>query len=125
MLASPAGEQTAYLDELMSTATGGGSATSYGNDELALEFDDIFHASRDMIRHGELTEYEAALIRPLDDLLTRLSGEHHAYVWQREALDADSRWDEIRTLAQSALSGLPDEERAVGRCAPGGNQRPT
>jgi hypothetical protein len=121
VLGAPAPEQASYLDELMAPVTGGGSAAAYGNDELALGLDDIFHASKDMIWHGELTDAEAALIRPLDDLLTQLSGKHNADFWRREALDADARWDDVRALARSALSGLTDEERAVGRCARNGS----
>lgn len=116
-LAAPGAEQAAHLDRLMGPVTGGGSAAAYGNDELALSLDDIFHAANDMIWHGELTEAEAELIRPLDDLLTKLSGDHNANFWRREALDEDARWNDVRALAKSALSGLPDEERAVGRSA--------
>lgn len=121
ILGSPAAEQAAYLDELMTPLTGGGSAAAYGNDELALSLDDIFHASKDMISHRELTEEEAAVIRPLDELLTQLSGKHNADFWRREALGADARWAEVRALARSALLSLPDEKRAVGRSASNGS----
>jgi hypothetical protein len=121
ILGAAAAEQASYLDELMTPVTGGGSAAAYGNDELALSLDDIFRASSDMIRHGELTEEEAALIRPLDHLLTQLSGEDNADFWRREALDADARWADVRALARSALSGLPDEERATGRSTRNGS----
>ena len=113
-LAAPPDEQAAHLDRLFSSAARGSAAT-YGCDELALCLDDIFAARNDMIEHGELVEPEAVLIRPLNDLLTRLSGQHNAEFWRREALYADARWDNVRALAKSALSALPDEERAVGR----------
>ncbi len=116
-LAAPADKQSTYLDELMAPVTGGGSAAAYGNDELALGLDDIFFASNDMIAHGELTETEAAAIRPVDALLTKLSGEANASFWRREALEDDHRWNEVRSLARHALTVLPDEARHVGRCS--------
>lgn len=41
-LAAAAEAQVAYLDNSFSRLTGGGSAEAYGNDELALEFEDSF-----------------------------------------------------------------------------------
>ena len=114
-LAAPAAEQAAHLDRLMSPLTDGGSAASYGNDEMALSFEDIFLAAKDMISHGELTEEEAAAALPLNDLLSQLSGEQNADFWRREALHQDERWDEVRLLARSALDCLPSETRAIGR----------
>lgn len=116
-LAAPATEQMAYLDRLLSPVAGGGSAAAYGNDELALSLDDLFFASDDMISHGELTEVEAAAIRPLDGLLTELSGEQNAPFWRREALVDDERWKEVRSLAGKALAQLPEEERPVDQSA--------
>ncbi len=121
-LAAPAPEQVAYLDELMRPVTGGGSAAAYGNDELALGLDDLFSASNDMIAHGELTDLEAAAIRPLDQALAALSGERNASFWRQEALHNDERWDGIRKLAASALAKMRHEEaRAVGRSAKNGS----
>ena len=120
-LAAPAAEQIAHLDNLMSPVTGGGSAAAYGNDELALSLDDVFFASNDMIAHGELTEAEAAAIRPLSESLKQLSGTQNAPFWQREALGGDERWEGIRMLAENALAQLPEEARAVGRFAGNGS----
>ena len=116
-LAAPAQEQIAHLDKLMRPVTCGGSAAPCGNDELALSLDDLFFASNDMVAHGELTDAEAAAIRPLDEALRALSGERNASFWRREALYDDKRWDGIRILATSALAKLPEEVRAVGRSA--------
>lgn len=116
-LAAPADQHAAFLDQLFAPLTGGGSAASYPNDELALSLDDLFFAANDMISHGELTQDEAAHIRPLYDLLTALSGERNAAFWAREALQNDARWNDVRALARNALIGLPDVQRAVGRCA--------
>ena len=116
-LAAPAGEQVRYLDHSFKLLTGGGSAEGYGNDELALELDDIFQAANDMIEHGELTEAEKGAIGPLDELLTRWCGPDNADFWQREALFRDARWADVRACAAQALARLPDEKRAVGRSA--------
>jgi hypothetical protein len=87
-LAAPAGEQIQYLDESFTLLTGSGSAAGFGNDELALELDDIFHAATDMIEHGELTRAEQEAIQPLGLLLTHWSGQENADFWRREALFA-------------------------------------
>jgi len=113
-LAAPAEEQVRYLDKIHKPLTGGGSAAGYGNDELALELDDIFHAAGDMIDHGQLTEPEKDAIRPLDELLLKWSGPNNAEFWAREALFHDPRWSEVRACAAKALERLPDEERAIG-----------
>lgn len=121
VLAAPAAEQAAHLDRLFSALVNGGSAAAYGNDELACELEDIFIAANDMIEHGELTEREAAAIRPVDTMLGDLSGKHHAAFWERNALADDPRWEQVRVLAAAALKKLPIESRAVGRSAPHGS----
>ena len=89
-LAAPAEEQARYLDDIFTSLTGGGSAAGYGNNELALELDDILHAADDMTDHGELTQAEKEAIQP---------------------------WAVVRICAARTLARLPDEERAIGRCA--------
>ena len=95
--------------------TGGGSAAGYGNDELALELDDIFPATNDMIEYGELTDAEKEAIRPLYELLVKWSGPETADFWPREALYSDARWTEVRACADPTLARLPDEVRPIGR----------
>lgn len=114
-LAAPADEQVRFLDEGFTSLTGGGSAAAYGNDELALELDDMFHAADDMIQQGELSEAEKEAIHPLDALLAEWSGQENADFWRGEALFHDARWAEIRACAARTLARLPDEERATGR----------
>jgi hypothetical protein len=117
ILAATAEQQVRHLDQIFSKMLGGRSAAAYGNDELALEFEDIFVAAGDMIEHGELTEAEREAIRPLDELLLRWSGDENADFWEREALFHDSRWAEVRACAVWILARLPDEARAIGRSA--------
>lgn len=103
--------------ELLRSVTGGRFAAVYSNDELGLSLNDLFFASNDMIAHGELSDAEAAAIRPLDDALTAMSVKRNASFWQREALCEDECWNGIRTIAASALARLPEEARPVGRFA--------
>jgi hypothetical protein len=114
-LAAPPEEQVRYLDESFASLTGGGSAAGYGNDELALELNDIFVAANDMIDQGELTQAEKEAIQPIDLLLSQWSGEENADFWRRQALFHDPRWAEVRACAARILATLPDEERAIGR----------
>ena len=116
-LAAQAEEQVRYLNEAFEPLTGGGNSTGYGNDELALELDDIFFAANDMIEHGELTDAEKESIQPLDRLLSELSGQENAEFWRREALFEDPRWELVGTCAAQSLLRLPDEKRAIGRSA--------
>jgi hypothetical protein len=110
-LAAPAEEQVRYLDLIFVPITGGGSAEGYGNDELALEFDDQFGCADHMIELGELTEDQKEALGPLDALLDRWSGRHNADFWRREALFGDPRWEEVRACAERALASLPAPDR--------------
>lgn len=89
----------------------GGSAAGYGNDELALEFEDIYGAAGHMLQYGEITEAEIAAAKPLDELLLRWSGQRNFDFWRREALFTDPRWEEVRDCASRCLAAFPDEER--------------
>lgn len=119
-LSAPAEKQVHYLERLFMPLTGGNGTEGYGNDELALELQDIFLTASDMISHGELTEVEREAVRPLDELLEKWSGKQNSDFWRREALFHDARWEEVRSIASCALAQLPDEERAVGRSAVNG-----
>ena len=110
-LAASADAQAAYLDRLFSQVTGGATPADYGNDELALEFDDIYCAVGHMREHGEITQEEIDAAKPLDALLDKWSGEANADFWTREALLTDPRWDEVRRCARQVLEAYPDEVR--------------
>lgn len=110
-LTEGADAQHAYLESILGHLTPDGDASRYGNDELALELDDIYRAAGHMHEWGEISPEEIEAVRPLDAMLLALSGETHADFWRREALWSDPRWAEIRVLAQRALAQLPDEER--------------
>lgn len=110
-LAAPADAQAAYLDRIFVQCTGGGSAAAYGNDELALELDDIFMANGHMMEFGEITPDEVAAIQFLNDLVADYWQGDDTSFWSREALFVDPRWIEVRTEATRVLRQLPDELR--------------
>jgi hypothetical protein len=111
-LAAPAEAQVSHLDGTFSGLTGGKSADGYGNDELALEFEDGFIAVSHMLRFGEITQVDIDALQTLNDMLIRWSGSAHGDFWVREALFKDPRWQAIRLRAAEVLSLLPDEIRA-------------
>ena len=111
-LQSSADEQHAYLESILAHLTPGGDATDYGNDELALEFGDIYLAARHMRETGEITQQEIDAAKPLSELLDQWSGEQNGDFWRREALWRDPRWEQVRQCARQVLSVFPDEERA-------------
>jgi hypothetical protein len=110
-LASAPEVQAAYLDTILAPLTGGGSAASYGNDELALGFEDYFVAVGHMKDAGEISQREIDAAKPLDAMLERWSGQSNADFWTREALFEDSRWREVRECARQVLEEFPDEVR--------------
>lgn len=90
---------------------GGGSAAGYGNDELALEFEDIFPAASHMLEYGEISQAEIDALQPLAQMLDAFCKEADDFFWQRDALYSDERWEELRRYAARGLLQLPDEER--------------
>ncbi len=104
-------EQDAYLESMVGHLTPDGGASGYGNDELALEFKDIYMAVRDMLHWGEISQEEIDAAKPLNELLSKWSGEQNADFWQRNALWSDQRWEQVRQCSQQVLLGYPDEER--------------
>ncbi len=108
-LAASADEQHAWLEEIFAPVTKGLSAWGYGNDELALELNDIYLAARLMVEEHEISEAQAEAPRALDAFLEKWSGKENADFWVREALWADPRWEEARQLARIALAEFPPE----------------
>jgi hypothetical protein len=110
-LAAGPEEQADYLDRIFVHCTGGGSAAAYGNDELALELDDILLATDHMIEFGELSADELATIRELSEHFDAFWKPKDPSFWTREALFDDRRWQGVRDLAARVLRRLPDEAR--------------
>jgi hypothetical protein len=110
-LAAMPDAQVRYLDNIFTEMTGGESAVAYGNDELVLEFDDIFPAAEHMLEYREITQAEIDAIQPLADMLDLFCREADDFFWQRDALYSDDRWKKLRYCAGKALHHLPDEKR--------------
>ncbi|WP_067181567.1 hypothetical protein [Microtetraspora niveoalba] len=80
-------------------------------DELALEFDDVYGWSVWMLdeqRPGLLTTEVKALLDGIDRALEAMSGEEHAEVWTCEGLMSDPRWQQVRILARRAVAGITE-----------------
>lgn len=92
ILSWDAGEQLAYLRELL------GSDTMV--DELALQFDDSYQVVPEL-RAADLVSGEAeGSLRELADRLTELDG---ADLWSAESLREAPQWQTVRELARTAL----------------------
>ena len=82
-------------------------AKGFPLDELALEFDDGFRMMPTFIERDWLNETALRVLAEIDEHLGSMSGEHNADLWQVEALARRTEWDEVRTLARTALTLLP------------------
>jgi hypothetical protein len=113
-LAAPASEQELYLNRLLLPLAIDGDSSAYGCDELGLQFEDCFISAEQMLAAGELSTEQIRSLSSLNATLERWSGEQHADFWQRDALQADPRWTEVRGLAQAALNLLPAKDERNG-----------
>lgn len=75
-------------------------------DELALEFDDIGAAARDMLEQGELRPSQYEAVGRVDRRLAEMSDSRQEALWTPKALTESSEWAELRQLASAALSTL-------------------
>ena len=91
-LAAPAEEQLRYVREL-----------GVGNDEIALEFDDVAGTRRTLVIDGMLSEEQAEAIAAIDVQLRRISSAG-AVRWTDEAMRTGEDWAALRSAAQSALA---------------------
>jgi hypothetical protein len=74
-----------------------------GIDELALDFDAIAAAADYMLELGELKQNQCECIKKVLALLTRMSGQTNAKLWEPEALFSRPEWDEVRSAANECL----------------------
>lgn len=72
-------------------------------DEMALDYD--LWLTR-MLERGALPSDQVAALTPIGAMLGDLSGTQHSAFWTNEALNYDTRWAQIRLLAQAALNAL-------------------
>lgn len=97
VLAMPADLQVKWL----TTFRGGGYV-----DEMALDWDGGWRLMEQWVELGWLSANDAALFRPLDDALAKMSGKEHAELWTADALHQAPEWVRIRELATAALFDL-------------------
>ncbi len=85
--------------------------------------DDFGHWARCVSTYWEVPQEQQTRLTLLDDFLSEMSGSHNAAFWTDEALYADPRWEEVRTMAQAALAsfGWPVEVPPRARLLPNGS----
>jgi|SRR5579859_316855 len=69
-------------------------------DEMA---DDLGHWAECVGTYWELTEEQKISLTRLNDFFSEMSASHQTAFWTNEALFTDSRWEEVRNLAKTAL----------------------
>ena len=74
-------------------------------DELALDFDNFFHAVRGSYP-DDFTAEQWTMLESIDRALAEMSGEENAHRWTDHAVRASSDWETIRGLARGALHAL-------------------
>lgn len=87
-LCAPAAAQIAYLNH---------DGPPRSVDELALEFDDFYPS----VRHWVVDDALAKVLSELDHALELMSDG--AELWSPAALSEAAEWENVRSLAQSAL----------------------
>jgi hypothetical protein len=97
VLASHPNEQLKHLEEI---------GVPGGVDELALEYDAIAAAAKDMQLSGELSPSQYEATRALNQLLSEMSAKDYQDLWTIESLSSASQWQEVRRLASGLLKLL-------------------
>ncbi|HEY6410607.1 MAG TPA: hypothetical protein VIY29_24410 [Ktedonobacteraceae bacterium] len=89
-------------------------------DEMA---DDLGHWAGCVSTYWELPQEQKTRLTELDGFLSEMSGSDDDAFWTDEALFTDSRWEEVRHLAQVALVsfGWPLEVPPPARLLPNGS----
>ena len=96
-LASEPEAQKAFLASL---------GTAGSNDELALEFDDIYRPLVHQFAQLNVPHSTVDKLARLDGLLDEMSGPQHHELWEPDALQTSERWAEVRRLAADVVSDL-------------------
>jgi hypothetical protein len=94
ILAADAGEQLAFLAK---------QDVPVGVDEIALDYDAIAVAAKDMLLNREITEAQCDCVASLNDRLKEMSGTTNASLWTAEALYSSGEWQKIRKQAKKCL----------------------
>lgn len=97
VLASEPAAQLQYLEQL---------GVAGVVDELALEYDDVASAAKDMLQAGEIDRVQYEAIQSLSKYLDDMSGAKNKNLWQPENLSVAPEWETVRRLADHLLSAL-------------------
>lgn len=89
ILAAPAAQQSAYLEEI---------GTPGCADELALQFDDSYVLGPELLLAGMLNEDQLKLLDELNQVLVRMS-EPGTDLWSAEGLATSLEWQNVRRKA--------------------------
>lgn len=73
-------------------------------DEIALDFEHAFRCAGGST--ADLDQDVLAHLSAIDVIFDDMSGQNQADCWSSEAVAADLRWSEARTLARQALMAL-------------------
>jgi hypothetical protein len=106
ILAASPEDQQAYLIEIGLLDNSRPIDQRFNIDELGLQFEDANYLVTGLVRNKKLTGTAAGYIEKLNKFLLRLSGTSNSDFWTIQALHEDSRWAEVRALAQVCLSEM-------------------
>ena len=104
ILSSSPDEQISYLQSIS-------IGESQIVDELALEFDDVYVLTPQLIEQGTITQQQHTAILSLDRKLKEMSGSQNAHLWTTESIRQGQYWREVRELASIAKAVLECNER--------------
>jgi hypothetical protein len=76
-----------------------------GNDELALEFDDVSRGRVRLVAEGIMSRDQAAMVAAVELQLSKMTSAGPAR-WKDTAILTGEDWAELRRLAQSAAHAL-------------------
>ena len=68
-------------------------------DELALQFHDQAVTAEQLMQAGEIEYQQLLLVKEIDAILARMSGQENAALWTNDALKQSPLWEEIRRRA--------------------------
>uniref|UniRef100_A0AAU3I659 Uncharacterized protein n=1 Tax=Streptomyces sp. NBC_01393 TaxID=2903851 RepID=A0AAU3I659_9ACTN len=72
-------------------------------DEIALDFDNAFGVSEQLVEEGRLNPEALPDLRDIDEVFSAMSSERNASRWTEDALYGDEGWIKARKLARRIL----------------------
>jgi hypothetical protein len=100
-LALPASAQAAYLEKL---------GTAPSTDELVLELDDFLPMLPVAVSDGVISATQALAIKSVGDYADSFGGSENAPLWEIGELYTAPQWEELRSLASTALKMLASKD---------------